>query len=73
MNLFDKFKSKKTKDSPTPDTKPDENAEQELDDRGWKAITEAFEKLYPGQENPLHFGVLIPWELGGSASWDQHL
>lgn len=32
---------------------------------GWDAITGAFEELYPGQENPIHFGVLIPWRLGG--------
>ena len=66
MNLFDKFKSKKSKDVPIPDMKPDGNTEQELDTRGWEAITEAFEKLYPGQENPLHFGTLIPWQLGGN-------
>lgn len=44
----------------------DENVEQELDTRGWDAITEAFEKLYPGQEDPLHFAALIPWRLGGN-------
>jgi len=32
---------------------------------GWDAITAAFEKLYPGQEDPRHFGCLIPWRLGG--------
>lgn len=32
---------------------------------GWKAIEEAFQKIYPGQENPEHYGVLIPWSLGG--------
>ena len=45
---------------------PDENVEQEVDERGWNAITDAFEKLYPGQDNPLHFGTLIPWQLGGN-------
>lgn len=33
---------------------------------GWDAITAAFDKMYPGQENPRHFGCLIPWQLGGS-------
>ena len=66
MSLFDKLKSKKTKDAPIPDMKPDGNTEQELDTRGWEAITEALEKLYPGQDNPLHFGTLIPWQLGGN-------
>lgn len=32
---------------------------------GWDAITAAFEKLYPGQDNPQHFANLIPWRLGG--------
>ena len=32
---------------------------------GWNAITEAFEKVYPRQEEPKHYGVLIPWSLGG--------
>ncbi len=32
---------------------------------GWNAITEAFEKLYPGQDNPKHFPNPIPWRLGG--------
>ena len=65
MSLFDKFKSKE-KDEPTPDMKPDYNAEEEFDTRGWDAITEAFEKLYPGQEDPLHLAALIPWRLGGN-------
>ncbi|MBQ4522015.1 MAG: suppressor of fused domain protein [Lachnospiraceae bacterium] len=32
---------------------------------GWDAITEAFEKIYPGQEDPKHYGVMIPWMFGG--------
>lgn len=66
MSLFDKFKSEKTHDEPIPDTKPVENAEEELDARGWDAITEAFEKLYPGQDEPIHLAALIPWQLGGN-------
>ena len=66
MSLLEKFKSKKSQDAPIPDMKPDDHAEQELDTRGWDAITEVFEKLYPGKESPLHFGTLIPWQLGGS-------
>lgn len=38
---------------------------EEISAPGWDAITEAFRKLYPGQENPIHFGALIPWRLGG--------
>lgn len=65
MSLFDKDKTKKSTEEPIQDVKPDDPAEQELDTRGWIAITKAFEKLYPGQEDPLHFGTLIPWQLGG--------
>lgn len=65
MSLFDKFKSEKSKDGATSGMKPDD-AEQEIDSRGWDAITKAFEKLYPGQNNPLHYGTLIPWQLGGN-------
>jgi len=32
---------------------------------GWDAITNAFEKLYPGQSKPLHFAPLLSWQLGG--------
>ncbi len=32
---------------------------------GWDAITAAFDRRYPGQDNPIHFGCLIPWQLGG--------
>ena len=66
MSLFDKFKRTKSKETDVPDMKPDDNVEQEVDTRGWNAITEAFEKLYPGQEDPLHYGTLIPWQLGGN-------
>lgn len=33
---------------------------------GWDAITEAFEKMYPGQDNPKHYGTLISWRFGGN-------
>ena len=59
-------KSAKSEGAAAPDVKPDANTEQKVDTRGWDAITEAFEKLYPGQDSPLHFGTLIPWQLGGN-------
>ncbi len=40
--------------------------EEEIRSDGWKAIEEAFIKVYPGQDNPKHFGVLVPWRLGGN-------
>ena len=37
---------------------------------GWDAIVAAFEKLYPQQKDPKHYGVLIPWRLGGPSPLD---
>lgn len=39
--------------------------EEEVEALGWKAIEEAFQKVYPGQDNPMHFGTLVPWMFGG--------
>lgn len=40
--------------------------EEEICSDGWKAIEEAFLKVYPGQDKPKHWGVLISWRLGGN-------
>ena len=32
---------------------------------GWDAISDTFDGMYPGRDNPRHFGCLIPWRLGG--------
>lgn len=37
---------------------------------GWHAIEEVFAKVYPGQDDPKHYGVLIPWRLGGNDPLD---
>ena len=37
---------------------------------GWNAISDAFQKAYPGQDDPKHYGVLIPWRLGGNDPLD---
>lgn len=66
MNLFDECKSTESEDASVPDIYADENEEQEPEAPGWDAITEAFDDLYPGQEEPLHYGALIPWILGGN-------
>lgn len=54
MGLFDKFKKKKESD-----------AGEEITADGWKAIEDAFQKVYPGQDNPKHYGTLIKWRFGG--------
>lgn len=33
---------------------------------GWDSITKEFERIYPGQDNPKHYGTLISWELDGN-------
>ena len=43
---------------------------EELDAKGWDAITEEFERIYPGQKEPAHYGVAIPWVLGGEDPLD---
>ncbi len=40
--------------------------EEEICKDGWNAIEEAFLKAFPGQDNPRHWGVMIPWQLGGN-------
>lgn len=42
-----------------------EKQEEEPKNIGWNAIEQAFLKAYPGQTSPKHYGVLIPWDLGG--------
>lgn len=44
---------------------PETSASEEIQTPGWDSITAAFETLYPGQENPLHFASAFPWSLGG--------
>lgn len=54
MGLFDKFKKKE---------------EQKNDDvyaPGWDAITTEFERIYPEQKNPKHYGTCLSYQLGGN-------
>lgn len=37
----------------------------EINASGWDAITLEFERIYPGQNNPKHYGTIISYELGG--------
>lgn len=39
--------------------------EEDINASGWDAIIAEFERVYPGQDNPKHYGTLIPWRLGG--------
>ncbi len=49
---------------------PNEPEETEVVMDGWKAIENAFLEKYPEQTNPKHYGVLIPWSLGGNDPLD---
>lgn len=61
MGLFDIF-SKKSKENSR--TVNDVNAQ------GWGAITREFERAYPSQKDPKHYGTLIKWVLGGKDPLD---
>ena len=64
MGLFDKLKkNKETKAAETPEKK-------EVEAIGWDAIEKEFLRVYPGQENPKHYGTLIKWILGGKDPLD---
>lgn len=52
------------------DAKEEAAEEEEAETPGWDAITEAFEKLYPGQTNPKHYGTLVKWIFGGNDPLD---
>ena len=59
MGLFDKFKKK-----PVPADLESPEAP------GWDAITAAFEKVYPEQKSPKHYGTLVKWIFGGNDPLD---
>lgn len=39
--------------------------DEECFSSGWEAITQECERVHPGQENPIHYGTIMSWELGG--------
>ena len=51
MSIFDGLKKKNDKEEKS---------------YGWDAITNEFDKIYPNQKNPKHYGTLISWNLGGN-------
>lgn len=51
MEMFGKFKKK--------DNGLENENNEEWETSDWNAITKAFEELYPGQDNPKHYGTLI--------------
>ncbi len=69
MGLFDKFKKINSKNSKNPDVEDNQEVEK-MQTHGWDAISSAFNKIYPGQENPKHYGTLIKWKFGGNDPLD---
>ncbi|HFR3797418.1 TPA: suppressor of fused domain protein [Streptococcus suis] len=67
MGLFDFFKKKSNKDNDSSSDVEDNSIELENDDSalGWDAITEEFERIYPEQQDPKHYGTLIKYFMGG--------
>ena len=37
---------------------------------GWELIEREFLRIYPGQNNPLHFAAMIKWRFGGNDPLD---
>ena len=44
--------------------------EEQVNLDGWNAIEDAFEAVYPGQDDPRHYGTLISWRFGGNDPLD---
>ena len=65
MGLFDVFKKEKKPEQPVSITE-----EKEVEAVGWQAIEEEFLRVYPGQDNPKHYGTIIKWMLGGNDPLD---
>lgn len=61
MEFLDKLLKKN--DKPLP-------AEEEVCTDGWDAITEEFERIYPGQTKPKHYATIIKWIMGGNDPLD---
>ncbi len=71
MGLFDRFKKKDTTAN-TPGNTPVNGPAggDKVSSVGWDAITAEFERVYPGQSDPKHYGTIIKWKLGGNDPLD---
>lgn len=49
-----------------------EEKKEEIEENfsGWDAISDEFSRIYPEQEDPLHYGTLIKWKFGGNDPLD---
>ena len=62
MGLFDLLKKKNEPEQPV--------QEKEASTAGWDAITAEFERIYPAQTSPKHYGTIIRWIFGGNDPLD---
>ena len=59
MGLFDKlFKKGELKEEPKAEQTQAQQA-KEVEAVGWDAIEKEFLRVYPGQDNPKHYGTII--------------
>ena len=68
MGLFDFFKKKPSdEEMPIKDEDKIVVESENIDDSapGWEAIDAEFNRIYPDQPNPLHYGTVIKYMLGG--------
>ena len=65
MGLFDVFKKEKDQEQPESITE-----EKDVEAIGWQAIEQEFLRVYPGQDNPKHYGTIIKWMFGGNDPLD---
>ena len=65
MGLFDKLKKEKKQDTFAQVTE-----ENEFEAIGWQAIEQEFLRVYPGQDNPKHYGTMLKWIFGGNDPLD---
>ena len=68
MGLFDFFKKKSSgEEKPIKDEDKIVVESKNTDDSapGWEAIDAEFNRIYPDQPNPLHYGTVIKYMLGG--------
>lgn len=70
MSLFDRFRKSTNGSNKDEARAAEEKGKEAMCMDGFRAIQRTFEKLYPGQTEPLHYGVLISWKLGGKDPLD---
>ena len=74
MGLLDIFKKNKSENKPAEAKVTAEQAgagaEKEAEAIGWEAIEKEFLRVYPGQDNPKHYGTIIKWIMGGNDPLD---